>query len=99
MALPGNQKPIILAHVKATFDLDPELYRAVKVEAARTDRSVREVVEEALEAWLSRAEELEDHESAETALEEYRRSGGESAEQWFERQAAETKATYGSKAR
>jgi len=55
--------------MKATFDIDGELYRAVKVEAARSDRSVREVVEEALEAWLARAEDLEDRESAEAALE------------------------------
>ena len=83
--------------MKATFDIDGDLYRAVKVEAARSDRSVRDVVEEALEAWLARAEDLEDRESAEAALEEYRRDGGESAERWFERQAAETKATYGSR--
>ena len=82
--------------MKATFDIDGELYRAVKVEAARSDRSVRDVVGEALEAWLARAEDLEDRESAEAAMEEYRREGGESAERWFERQAAETKATYGS---
>ena len=82
--------------MKATFDIDSELYRAVKVEAARSDRSVREVVEEALEAWLARAEDVEDRESAEAAIEEYRRDGGESAQAWFERQAAETKATYGS---
>jgi hypothetical protein len=82
--------------VKATFDIDGDLYRAVKVEAARSDRSVREVVEEALEAWLALAEDNEDRESAEAAMEEYRREGGESAERWFERQAAETKATYGS---
>jgi hypothetical protein len=82
--------------MKATFDIDGELYRAVKVEAARSDRTVREVVEEALESWLTRAEEAEDRESAEAAMEEYRRDGGESAERWFERQAAETQATYGS---
>ena len=82
--------------MKATFAIDGELYRAVKVEAARSDRNVRDVVEEALEAWLARAEDLEDRESAEAAMEEYRRDGGESAERWFERQAAETKATYGS---
>ena len=82
--------------MKATFEIDGELYRAVKVEAARSDRSVREVVEEALEAWLERAEDLEDRESAEAAMEEYRRDGGQSAERWFEQQAAETKANYGS---
>lgn len=81
--------------MKATFELDPELYRAIKVEAARADRSVREVVEEALEAWLANAEEAEDRASASAALEEYARAGGASAEDWFSRAAAETKATYG----
>jgi len=38
--------------MKVTIDLPAELYRAVKVEAARTDRSVRDIVDEALEAWL-----------------------------------------------
>src|SRR5919198_3613847 len=70
--LPVSQQPSILASMKATFDIDSELYRAVKVEAARADRSVRDVIEEALEAWLARAEEMEDRESAEAALEEYR---------------------------
>jgi len=81
--------------MKATFDIDQELYRAIKVEAARADRSVREVIEEALRAWLERAEDAEDQASAAAALDEYRRAGGESAESWFERMAAETKAAYG----
>ena len=81
--------------MKVTFDIDAELYRAAKVEAARGDRTIREVVEEALEAWLSAAEEAEDRESAAAALQEYRREGGEAAEAWFGRVAAETQATYG----
>jgi plasmid stability protein len=82
--------------VKATFDLDDDLYRAIRVEAARLDRSVREVVAEALEAWLERAEEAEDRASAEGALAEYRRDGGEAAEAWFGKLAAEAKAAYDS---
>lgn len=82
--------------MKATFDIDQALYRAIKVEAARSDRSVRELVEEALEAWLARAEEIEDQASAADALAEYRRDGGEAADIWFSRVAAETKAAYGS---
>lgn len=81
--------------MKVTIDLDAELYRAVKVEAARTDRSVREIVDEALEAWISATEANEDRESAEAALVEYRRDGGASAESFFGSLAAETKATYG----
>jgi plasmid stability protein len=82
--------------MKVTIDLPEELYRAVKVEAARTDRSVRDVVDEALEAWLSAAEEAEDRRSAAEALAEYEREGGASAEDFFGSLAAETKAAYGS---
>jgi len=85
--------------MKVTIDLPDELYRAVKVEAARSDRSVRDVVEEALEAWLSNAEEAEDRESAAEALAEYRRDGGASADAFFGTLAAETKAAYGTKRR
>ena len=81
--------------MKATFDLDDDLYRAIRVEAARGGRPVREVVEEALSAWLDRAEEAEDLASAREALAEYGRDGGVAAEDWFRKQAAETKATYG----
>jgi len=81
--------------MKVTIDVDQSIYRAVKVEAARNDRSVREIVDEALEAWLTAAEEREDRESAEAALEEYRSGGAESAESFFSSLAAETKATYG----
>jgi predicted transcriptional regulator len=82
--------------MKVTIELNAELYRAVKVEAARTDRSVREIVDEALEAWLDSAEATEDRASAEAALAEYRRDGGASAEAFFGSLAAETKAAYGS---
>lgn len=81
--------------MKVTIDLDPDLYRAVKVEAARTDRSVREIVDEALETWLDAAESQEDRASAEAALLEYRRDGGEAADAFFGSLAAETMATYG----
>ena len=82
--------------MKVTMDLGAEIYRAVKVEAARSDRSVREVVEEALEAWLTAAEDAEDRASADAALAEYRREGGVAAEEFFGSLAAETRATYGS---
>lgn len=82
--------------MKVTIDIDPDLYRAVKVEAARSDRSVRVIVDEALEAWLDAAELEEDRASAQAALEEYRRDGGEAAASFFGSLAAETKATYGS---
>jgi predicted transcriptional regulator len=82
--------------VKVTIDLDSELYRAVKVEAARTDRSVREIVDEALEAWLDAAEVTEDRASAEAALVESHRDGGQAGQAFFGSLAAETQATYGS---
>lgn len=81
--------------MKVTFDIDADLYRAAKVEAVRADRPIREIVEEALEAWLSAAEEAEDRESASDALAEYQGDGGESADAWFGRLAAETQASYG----
>jgi hypothetical protein len=81
--------------VKVTVDLDPDLYRAVKVEAARSDRSVRDIVDEAIAAWLEAAEDAEDRTSAAEALEEYRRDGGAAAEAFLGSLAAETKSTYG----
>ena len=80
--------------MKVTFDLDASLYRAVKVEAARADRSVRDVVEEALSGWLERAEDAEDAAGAVGALAEYERDGGIAAEEFFRVHAAETRAAY-----
>jgi plasmid stability protein len=82
--------------MKVTLDIDADVYRAVKVEAARTDRSIREIVDRALEAWLEAEEEREDAASAVDALAEYERSGGVAATDVFESLAAETQATYGS---
>ncbi len=82
--------------MKVTIDLSDDIYRAVKVEAARSDRSVREIVDEAIRAWLEAAETREDLESAQAALAEYRRDGGEAAESFFGSLAAETRAVYGS---
>ncbi len=81
--------------MKVTLDLDPNLYRAVKVEAARGDRSVREVFEEALTRWLERAEDAEDAAGAAEALAEYERDGGIAAEEFFRQHAAEARAAYG----
>jgi predicted transcriptional regulator len=82
--------------MKVTFDLDPDLYRSLKVEAARADRSVRDVAADAIAAWLERPEEDEDRASAADALEEHRRDGGTSAARFFEHLAAEARAEYGS---
>jgi hypothetical protein len=80
--------------MKVTIDLDAERYRAIKVEAARADRNVRDIVDEALAAWLEATEAEEDRASAEAALIEYRRDAGESAASFFGSLADETKATY-----
>jgi hypothetical protein len=82
--------------MKVTFDLDPDLYRSLKVEAARADRSVRDVVAEAIDAWLARREEDEDRASASEALAEYERAGGIAAAEFFEHLAAEARVEYGS---
>jgi hypothetical protein len=84
--------------MKITVDLDADLYRAVKVEAARSDRSVRDVLAEAIAAWLERLEADEDRASATEALGEYEREGGIAAAEYFEHLAAEARATYGSDA-
>ena len=81
--------------MKVTIDLDADRYRAIKVEAARADRSVRDIVDEALEAWLEAAETREDRASAEEALAEYQRNGGEAADAFFGTLAAETRSVYG----
>jgi hypothetical protein len=80
--------------MKITVDLDEALYRAVKVEAARSDRSVRGVIAEAVERWLQAQEDEEDLRSAEQALAEYRRDGGVAAAEFFRHLAAEAEATY-----
>ena len=82
--------------MKVTFDLDADLYRALKVEAARADRSVRDVIADAISGWLDRREEDEDRASAADALAEYERDGGTAAAEFFERLAAEAKAEFGS---
>lgn len=81
--------------MKMTVELDADLYRAIRVEAARADRSVRSVLEEALAAWLERLEDAEDAVAGRAALAEYERTGGVAADGFFRQHAAETKATYG----
>ena len=82
--------------MKMTVELDADLYRAIRVEAARADRSVRSVLEEALAAWLKAGEDAEDAAGAAEALAEYQRDGGIAADEFFRAHAAETRAAYGS---
>ena len=83
--------------MKITVDVDEDLYRAVKVEAARTARSVRDTVAEALERWLQDQEDEEDIRMSDIALAEYRRDGGISAEELYRQLAAEAEAQYSKK--
>ncbi len=87
----------MLGNMKVTFDIDSDLYRSVRVEAARADRSIREVVAEALAGWLEAREDDEDRASAADALAEYERDGGAAAVDFFEHLAAEARAEYGSR--
>jgi plasmid stability protein len=79
-----------------TLDIDEDLYAAVKVEAARIGRSVHEVIDDALEAWLARAEEAVDRESATVALEEHGADGSVAAESWYATLDAGPKSTLAS---
>lgn len=65
--------------MKVTVDLSAETYRAVKVQAARRDRKVRAIIDEALATWLEANDSAKDRASVETALIEYRRDGGVAA--------------------
>lgn len=60
--------------------IDEDLYRSLKVEADHTDRTLREIVTDALSHWLECREAAEDRAAAAGALEEYRRDGGTTAE-------------------
>lgn len=80
--------------MKATFELDADLYRAIRVEAARTDRSVKDVVDEALRRWIEAQEDAEDLAAAEVAMAEYEREGGRDAHEVFRRLVAEHAAAH-----
>lgn len=83
--------------MKVTLDIRDDLYRAIKVEAARHDRTVRDIADEALEAWLEAVEDAEDIAAATEAMAEYRRDGGGvEVEEFFRTLAAENRAAYGS---
>jgi hypothetical protein len=85
--------------MKATLDIDPAIYRAIKVEAARADRSVKDIVDEALRGWIQAQEDEEDLVAAEAAMAEYEQSGGTDAHEVFSRMAAEHLAAYDERAR
>ena len=76
---------------KMTVFLEDELYTAAKVEAARLNRTLREVVAEALEGWLELQEDLELAPLIEEAMAEYGEKGGTEAGEFFRQLEAERK--------
>ncbi len=70
---------------KLTVVLDDDgLYTAVKVEAARRNRPVKEIVAEALQAWLESQEDAELQEEIAAARAEWREKGGREASEFFQ---------------
>ncbi len=75
---------------------DDSLYVFMKIEAARTGRSVRDLVEDAIREWVERREDEEDAREATAAMEEYeRKGGGIEIGEFFRTLAAEERASYG----
>ena len=79
--------------MKVTIALrDDELYRAIRVRAAQSGRQIRDIVEEALEMWLTAQENAEDIAAAKEALAE---PGADiDAEEFFRKMVAEGRAHY-----
>lgn len=73
---------------------DDELYRRVKVHAATSGRQVRDIVEEALAAWLDQVEEADDIAASDQALAEYEMAGGVDADAFFARMVSEGRVSY-----
>lgn len=61
---------------KMTVVLDDELYTDMKVEAARRNRALKDIVAEALREWLEVQEDLELGPIIEEAMAEYKEKGG-----------------------
>ncbi len=77
---------------KMTVVIDnDDLYTAIKVEAARRNRPLKEIVAEALREWLEVQEDLELGPIIEEAMAEYREKGGIEAEEFFRQLEAESK--------
>lgn len=72
---------------------DDELYRAVRVRAAQSGRQIRDIVEEALEMWLTAQEDAEDVVAAKDALAEPGKNID--ARDFFQKMVAEGRARYG----
>jgi plasmid stability protein len=73
---------------KLTVILEDDLYTATKVEAARHNRKLREVVAEALNEWL---ELVEDGRLLNEAMAEYEETGGVELDEAFRQLEVERK--------
>ncbi len=73
---------------------DDSLYRAVRLRAVEEGRQIRDIVVEALTAWLELRENAEDAEASAAALTEYAKRGGEDADAAFRRMVADGRVTY-----
>jgi plasmid stability protein len=73
---------------------DDALYRRIRVYAAEDGRQVRDIVEEALTAWLEAREDVEDASASKEALAEYEQSGGIDADAFFRRMVADGRVAY-----
>lgn len=74
---------------KMTVLLEDDLYIAAKVEAARRNRPLKEIVAEALNEWLELQEDLELAPLIEEARRELREKGGVEATEFFRQLEAE----------
>ncbi|MBI4493575.1 MAG: hypothetical protein HY690_12365 [Chloroflexi bacterium] len=68
---------------------DESLYTAVKVEAARLNRPLKDLVTEALRQWLAAREDAELLPAIEAARAEWREQGGVEAGEFFRQLRAE----------
>lgn len=62
---------------------DDELYTAIKVEAARRNRPLKDLVAEALREWLEAQEDTELRAAIDSARAEWREQGGVEASEFF----------------
>ncbi|MCD6567342.1 MAG: hypothetical protein J7K94_01205 [Dehalococcoidia bacterium] len=72
------------------FD-DDALYTTVKVEAARRNQPVKELVSQALREWLEAQEDAELLSEIETARAEWQEKGGIEASEFFARLKAQAR--------
>jgi len=84
-----------MAGMKVTIAFrDDELYRSIKVIAARSGRQIRDVVEEALAEWLETRETAEDIAVSRDAIAAFERGEGIDAKAFFEKMVAEGRVEY-----